>query len=71
MARLKATVAKSLKDQLELNPLKKVQNDDSDRTNGVQGEVKVGESCKNSSCKAVSDHYFILQFDAKKVFYIH
>ena len=49
-ARLKPTIAASLKNQLAKNPLKA-----KDETQ-IQGDtaVKVGESCKNGGCKKVS-----------------
>ena len=50
LVKAKVNVAKSLKDQLERNPLVANKN----KSDGESDEVKVGEPCKNGGCKAVS-----------------
>lgn len=47
LVRVKPDVAKSLRDELEKNPLEKSKLSD----DGGAGEVKVGEPCKNGGCK--------------------
>jgi hypothetical protein len=49
LTRVKATVAASLRKELDVNPLGAAAAED-----GAVGEIKLGESCKNAGCKEVS-----------------